>query len=124
MDEKNNGTIIEGFVRGAYGRMFDNPIQVQHHPLTSWAQATVSGSQSNFEDTKDNVIRTLKGVTHTLYHAGGNDELLNELSEFESARPVLFSIVRLLDLIPMNQKRWSDNFFYGEGINPASAPVS
>ncbi|MGN7496436.1 hypothetical protein [Pseudomonas lactis] len=84
MDEKNNGTIIEGFVRGAYGRMFDNPIQVQHHPLTSWAQATVSGSQGNFEDTKDNVIRTLKGVTHTLYHAGGNDELLNELSEFES----------------------------------------
>lgn len=30
---KNHGLIIEGFVQGSYNRMFDNKIEVRHHPL-------------------------------------------------------------------------------------------
>lgn len=56
MNEKNHGLIIEGFVQGSYNRMFDNKIEVRHHPLTGWAQATVSGSESNFAATKENPL--------------------------------------------------------------------
>ncbi|NWC59487.1 MULTISPECIES: hypothetical protein [Pseudomonas] len=95
MNEKNHGLIIEGFVQGSYNRMFDNKIEVRHHPLTGWAQATVSGSESNFAATKDNVLRTFEGVTHTLYTAGNNDDLLNELSEFKARAEESESIVDL-----------------------------
>jgi hypothetical protein len=84
MNDTNHGLVIEGFVQDSYNRMFENKIEVRHHPLTGWAQATVSGSQHNFEETKTNVLRTLEGVQHTLYHAGGNDGLLNELGGFQT----------------------------------------
>lgn len=94
-DEHNHGLIIEGFVQGSYSRMFDNKIEVRHHPLTGWAQATVSGSTSNFKVTKDHVLRTFAGVEHTLYHAGNNDDLLNDLSEFRSRAEMSESLEEL-----------------------------
>ena len=95
MNDKNHGLIIEGFVQGSYNRMFDNKIEVRHHPLTGWAQATVSGSDGNFKTTKDNVLRTFEGVTHTLYKAGNNDALLTELSEFKARAEESESVVEL-----------------------------
>ncbi|MFS2004155.1 hypothetical protein ACEN9F_11080 [Duganella sp. CT11-25] len=95
MSERNHGLIIEGFVQGSYNLIFENKIEVRHHPLTSWAQATVSGSQTGFQTTKDHVLRTLNGVQHTLHHVGGNDELLNELGEFEMRLQESQSVVDL-----------------------------
>jgi len=86
MNEKNYGLIIEGFVRGSYARMFDNKIDVRHHPITDWANASISGSPGNFESTKEHVLRTFEGLTHTLYKAGGNDDLL---TEFDNLREQL-----------------------------------
>lgn len=83
MYEKEYGTVIEGFVQRSYDRMFDNKIEVRHHPLTGWSQATISGNQSNFSETKSNVLRTLEGVQHTLYHERDKNEVLTELSEFQ-----------------------------------------
>lgn len=43
MDDRNNGLLIEGLVQGSYDRMFGpGKVEARHHPLTSWAQATVS----------------------------------------------------------------------------------
>jgi hypothetical protein len=83
MNDKDNGLIIEGFVQRSYDRMFENSrIEVRNHPLTAWCQATVSGSETNFETTKGHVICTLDGVMHTLYQDRGNDDLLTELGDF------------------------------------------
>ena len=84
MDDRNNGLLIEGFVQGSYDRMFGaGKVEARHHPLTSWSQATVSGSQSNFQDTQRDVKRTVEELQSTLYKEGGNDELLTELSAVE-----------------------------------------
>ncbi|WP_137162180.1 hypothetical protein [Pseudomonas asiatica] len=84
MDDRNNGLLIEGFVQGSYDRMFGaGKVEARHHPLTSWSQATVSGSESNFQDTHRDVKRTLEGLQNTLYKEGGNDELLTKLSAVE-----------------------------------------
>lgn len=55
----------------------------------------MSGSESNFEATNENVLRTFEGVTHThtLYKAGDNDDLLTELSEFKARAEESESVV-------------------------------
>lgn len=84
MDNRNNGVLIESFVQGSYDRMFGaGKVEARHNPLTNWSQATVSGSESHFEETHREVKRTFEGLQHTLYKEGGNDELLNELSAVE-----------------------------------------
>ncbi|AGN82349.1 MULTISPECIES: hypothetical protein [Pseudomonas] len=85
MDDRNNGLLIEGLVQGSYDRMFGpGKVEARHHPLTSWAQATVSGSESNFQDTHRDLLRTFEAVQSTLYKEGGNDELLTDLSAVEN----------------------------------------
>ena len=86
MNDNNIGLDVEKFVQRAYDRMFDNKIEVRHHPVTSWAQATVSGSDAFFSITKANVITTIQGVQHTLAHANaaGNENMLNDLGNFET----------------------------------------
>lgn len=86
MSDKNDGLTIEGFVQRAYNRMFANTIEVRHHPLTAWAQATVSGSDTNFAETRANVLTVLGGIQHALHKANveGNVEVLNDLGDFEA----------------------------------------
>lgn len=99
MQDKNNGLTIEGFVHGSYARMFDKSIDVRNHPLTTWAQATVSGNTDNFSVTKDNVLMALRGVQHTIYKEEGSDDLLNDLGEFEASLEASESLDQLADAI-------------------------
>lgn len=99
MNEKNPGLTIEGFVRGSYERIFDKEMDVRHHPLTSWSQADVSGSQQNFPTTKEHFIRTLNGLQHTLYHEGGQDDLLTDLSEFEMTAEAASTVTEMAEAI-------------------------
>ncbi|HBO7832432.1 TPA: hypothetical protein L5A09_006580 [Pseudomonas aeruginosa] len=99
MNDMNPGLTIEGFVRGSYERIFDKQIEVRHHPLTNWAQADVSGGQHNFPATKEHVMRTLNGLQHALYHEGDKDDLLNELSEFESTALASSTVTELATAI-------------------------
>lgn len=76
------GSAIEGFVRGAYRTMFAQEMDVQHHPLTSWAQATVSRENSAIETTKANLSTCIKGVLHTR-HRQNQDDYAEELVALE-----------------------------------------
>jgi hypothetical protein len=78
----SNGLAVEGFVLRAYECMSSNEID-RHHPLVSWAQASVSSSNANFSTTKINIIKTLEGVQYTLHYAKGYTEILNKLGDFE-----------------------------------------
>lgn len=92
MDSNNRGTVIESFVSGCYEVMFDQHIEVRHHPVTSWAQATVSREQHNFGVTKERLIETANGLAHALREKkeDGHTEKLSELiAQFEAAQSPL-----------------------------------
>jgi len=85
MSNVDAGSAIEGFVLQAYGRMFENKID-RHHPLVTWADASASGRDENFEDTKAKVLTTLAGLQHTLHYdkSANNVKVLNDLGDFEA----------------------------------------
>jgi len=94
MDDNNYGPTIVGFTLGAYRTMFDVEIDVYNHPLTSWAQATVSREQHNFDETKKQTLTLLNGVHHTLYKQE-KDEHLEELVALEKRLEATTSITAL-----------------------------
>jgi hypothetical protein len=85
MKNDNAGMAIEGFVQQAYGRMFGDKID-RHHPLVAWADYRVAGNETNFAETKANVLTTLAGVQHALHHdkASNNVDVLNTLGDVEA----------------------------------------
>lgn len=82
MTEDNYGPTIAGFAANAYRTMFGVTIDPHHHPMTGWAQSTVSREQHNFAETKKETVRLLEGVQHTLYQQQ-NDEHLGELAKLQ-----------------------------------------
>lgn len=94
MDDNNYGGTIAGFAAGAYRTMFGVTIDPHQHPMTSWAQSTVSREQHNFEETKKETVRLLEGVQHTLYQKQ-SDEHLGELAELQERLEATTSITAL-----------------------------
>lgn len=94
MDDTNQGPTIAGFAKGAYRTMFDVEIDVHQHPMTSWAQSTISREQRNFEETKKQTLTLLNGVQHTL-DKQKKDEHLNELAELEERLTETTTITQL-----------------------------
>lgn len=82
MDQDNYGGTIAGFAAGAYRTMFGVQIDPHDHPMTSWAQSTISREQHNFDETKKETVRLLEGVQHTLYRQK-QEEHLAELSALQ-----------------------------------------
>lgn len=99
MEERNNGLLIEGFTQGCYNRMFTERFEVRNNPLTSWCQATVSGSPNNFTATKDHVTRTLGGLQNTLVEDCCDENLLTDLNYLQHQIAESPSIDQLADAI-------------------------
>lgn len=99
MEKRNNGLLIEGFTQGCYNRMFTERNEVRNHPLTSWCQATVSGSPNNFASTKEHVRRTLGGLQYTLMNDGCDENLLTNLNYLQDQIAESSSLDQLADAI-------------------------
>jgi len=84
MNNDNAGMAVEVFVQQAYSLMFPNKID-RHHPLVAWADYRVAGSETNFAETKANLLTTLAGLQHALHHDRGsnNVDLLNAFGDVE-----------------------------------------
>jgi hypothetical protein len=59
VDRDNRGGVIEGFVAGSYSVIYGQSIEVRNHPIASWAQATLSRSQHNFDKTQERLVEVV-----------------------------------------------------------------
>lgn len=66
MNYSNNGLPIEAFAVNALNIVTDNNFD-RHHPLSEWASADVSGSATNFTDTKSRVTTLVNALTDKIY---------------------------------------------------------
>lgn len=115
MDQDNYGGTIAGFAAGAYRTMFGVTIDPHQHPMTSWAQSTVSREQHNFEETKKETVRLLEGVQHTLYHKH-QGEYLGELAELQERLEAATTITAL------GQEIRDSSDLLDKAFAPAAAP--
>ena len=84
MRNDDAGMAVEVFVQQAYNRMFPNKID-RHNPLVAWADYRVAGNETNFVETKAQLLTTLSGLQHELHHDRGsnNVEWLNAFGDVE-----------------------------------------
>ncbi|MCM2459430.1 hypothetical protein HGO40_02740 [Pseudomonas sp. CG7] len=78
--------------------MFNQEMDVQHHPLRSWAQATISRESSAIETTKENLSTCIQGVLHT-HHRQNQDDYAEELVVLEDQILAASNTQEIADLI-------------------------